>query len=153
QGNSGSDFPFGQGGGGSQQSPAQGSGWVYDTRGDIITNQHVVDGASTITVYFADGTFHPAKPVASHPSTDLAGVKVNLPASQLHPLTLASSDNLEVGDGVIAIGTPFGLQNTVTWGIVSALHRKMTAPNGFYENAIQTDAAINHGNSGGPLLD
>jgi putative serine protease PepD len=148
----GSDFPFGQGGGSSQQR-AQGSGFVYDTDGHIITNQHVVAGATSVIVYFADGTTHAARVVASDPSTDLAVIKVDVPAAQLHPLTLAPSDSVEVGDGVVAIGTPFGLQNTVTWGIVSALHRQMTSPSGFYENAIQTDAAVNHGNSGGPLLD
>src|SRR4051812_14767057 len=143
-----SDFPFGQG----QESKAQGSGWVYDTDGHIITNQHVVSGATSVHVRFSDGTVHPATVVASDPSTDLAVIKVSMPASQLHPLSLGDSNKVQVGDGVVAIGSPFGLQNTVTWGIVSALHRQMTAPSGFYENAIQTDAAVNHGNSGGPLL-
>ncbi|MFN2628692.1 MAG: S1C family serine protease, partial [Gaiellaceae bacterium] len=88
------------------------------------------------------------------PSTDLAVLKVNLPASQLRPLTLAGSSAVQVGDGVVAIGSPFGLENTVTTGIVSALNRQIQAPDGSaIENAIQTDAAINHGNSGGPLLD
>jgi len=146
-----SDFSFGQNG--SQQQRAQGSGWMYDKQGHIVTNQHVVDGANTITVYFTDGTTHKATLVASDPSTDVAVIKVNVPASQLHPLPLNTTDDLQVGDGVVAIGAPFGLDNTVTWGIISALHRQMTAPNTFYENAIQTDAAINHGNSGGPLLD
>jgi putative serine protease PepD len=148
----GSDFPFGQGGGSNVQK-AQGSGWVFDSQGHIVTNQHVVAGASSITVYFSDGTQRTATLVSSDPSTDLAVIKVNAPASELHPLSLAPADALQVGDGVVAIGSPFGLQNTVTWGIVSALHREMTAPSGFFENAIQTDAAINHGNSGGPLLD
>src|SRR3954468_11441107 len=142
------DFPFGQG----QESKAQGSGWVYDTDGHIITNHHVVAGATSVHVRFSDGTVHPATVVASDPSTDLAVIKVSMPASQLHPLSLGDSNKVQVGDGVVAIGSPFGLQNTVTWGIVSALHRQMTAPSGFYENAIQTDAAVNHGNSGGPLL-
>src|SRR4051794_36832215 len=142
------DLPFGQG----QESKAQGSGWVYDTDGHIITNQHVVSGATSVHVRFSDGTVHPATVVASDPSTDLAVIKVSMPASQLHPLSLGDSNKVQVGDGVVAIGSPFGLQNTVTWGIVSALHRQMTAPSGFYENAIQTDAAVNHGNSGGPLL-
>jgi S1-C subfamily serine protease len=143
-----SDFPFGQG----QQSKAQGSGWVYDKLGHIVTNHHVVAGATSVHVRFADGTVHSATVVTSDPSTDLAVIKVDMPASQLHPLAVGDSNALQVGDGVVAIGSPFGLQNTVTWGIVSALHRQMTAPSGFYENAIQTDAAVNHGNSGGPLL-
>jgi S1-C subfamily serine protease len=143
-----SDAPFSQG----QQSQAQGSGFVYDTSGDIVTNEHVVDGATSVHVRFPDDTVHPATVVASDPSTDLAVIKVDMPAAKLHPLTLGDSNALQVGDGVVAIGSPFGLENTVTWGIVSALHRKMTAPSGFYQNAIQTDAAVNHGNSGGPLL-
>jgi S1-C subfamily serine protease len=145
-----SNSPFG---GSGQQSKAQGSGWVYDKLGHIVTNQHVVAGATSVHVQFADGTVHSATVVSSDPSTDVAVIKVEgVPASQLHPLTVGDSNALEVGDGVVAIGSPFGLQNTVTWGIVSALHRQMTAPSGFYENAIQTDAAVNHGNSGGPLL-
>src|SRR3954466_12598236 len=142
------DNPFGQG----QESKAQGSGWVYDKQGHIVTNHHVVAGATSVHVRFSDGSVHSATVVASDPSTDLAVIKVDLPAAQLHPLPLGDSGKLQVGEGVVAIGSPFGLQNTVTWGIVSALHRQMTAPSGFYENAIQTDAAVNHGNSGGPLL-
>src|SRR4051794_10739258 len=142
------DVPFGQG----QESKAQGSGWVYDKAGHIVTNHHVVAGATSVHVRFSDGTVHAATVVASDPSTDIAVIKVDLPAAQLHPLPLGDSGKLQVGEGVVAIGSPFGLQNTVTWGIVSALHRQMTAPSGFYENAIQTDAAVNHGNSGGPLL-
>ena len=92
--------------------------------------------------------------VGSDPSTDIAVLDVDAPASVLEPLELADSSQLEVGDGVVAIGSPFGLEQTVTTGIVSALHRQITAPNNFaIDDAIQTDAAINHGNSGGPLLD
>ena len=148
-GSAGQSSPFG---GGSQQS--QGSGFVYDTEGRVITNQHVVDGAESISVTFANGTSYPAKLVGSDASTDLAVIDVDAPASVLKPLDLADSSAVEVGDGVVAIGSPFGLEQTVTTGIVSALRRQITAPNNFaIDDAIQTDAAINHGNSGGPLLD
>ncbi len=140
------------GGGGATQ--AQGSGFVYDNQGHIITNQHVVDGAESVSVRFADGSTHDATVVGSDPSTDLAVLKVDAPASLLKPLRLGKSSELAVGDGVIAIGSPFGLEQTVTTGIVSALNRQINSPNGFaIDDAIQTDAAINHGNSGGPLLD
>ena len=140
------------GGQGVQQS--QGSGFVYDEQGHVVTNQHVVAGADSATVTFADGSEYDATVVGSDPSTDLAVLKVDAPADALRPLELADSDALKVGDGVVAIGSPFGLDQTVTAGIVSALHRQITAPNDFSINdAIQTDAAINHGNSGGPLLD
>jgi putative serine protease PepD len=141
---------FGQGGGTSQ---AQGSGFVYDTQGDIVTDQHVVNGASSISVKFPNGATYKATLVSADASSDLAVIKVNAPSSLLHPLTLADSSSVAVGDGVVAIGSPFGLANTVTSGIVSALHRDITAPNNFtITDTIQTDAAINHGNSGGVLL-
>jgi putative serine protease PepD len=147
-----SPFPFGNGGGRSQK--AQGSGFVYDGNGDIVTNEHVVDGASSVKVTLADGSTYTASVVGTDPSTDLAVVHIDAPASKLHPLALADSSTVQVGDGVVAIGSPFGLENTVTSGIVSALHRQIEAPNNFTINdAIQTDAAINHGNSGGVLLD
>jgi len=143
--------PFG-GGGGTQQ--AQGSGFVYDEQGHVITNQHVVDGADSVEVTFWNGKTYDATVVGSDPSTDVAVLDVDAPASALEPLELGDSSQLEVGDGVIAIGSPFGLEQTVTTGIVSALHRQITSPNDFaIDDAIQTDAAINHGNSGGPLLD
>jgi putative serine protease PepD len=146
---SGSTFPFGQGG----TQSAQGSGFVYDTAGHVITNDHVVADATTISVRFDGGATYKAKVVGTDPSTDLAVLKIDAPSSVLHPLTLGDSSALQVGDGVVAIGSPFGLQETVTSGIVSALHREITSPNRFaIEDAIQTDAAINHGNSGGPLL-
>ena len=139
--------------GGQQTQQAQGSGFVYDSNGRIITNQHVVEGATSISVRFWNGTTYKAELVGSDPSTDLAVVKVDAPASVLTPLTLADSNDVAVGDNVVAIGSPFGLENTVTSGIVSALHRQMTSPNNFsIDDSIQTDAAINHGNSGGPLL-
>ena len=140
------------GGRGSTQS--QGSGFVYDDEGHVITNQHVVDGAASVSVRFADGETYDATVVGSDPSTDIAVLDVDAPASALSPLALADSASVEVGQGVVAIGSPFGLEQTVTAGIVSALHRQITAPNNFaIDDAIQTDAAINHGNSGGPLLD
>jgi putative serine protease PepD len=140
------------GGGGTQR--AQGSGFVYDDQGHVITNQHVVDGAQSVSVTLWNGKSYDATVVGSDPSTDIAVLKVDAPASVLEPLALADSAGVEVGDGVIAIGSPFGLDQTVTTGIVSALHRQITAPNNFaIDDAIQTDAAINHGNSGGPLLD
>src|SRR5438067_1328923 len=145
-----SPYPFG---GSSPQSQAQGSGFVYDSKGDIVTNEHVVDGASSIRVTFSDGKSYNATVVGRDTSTDLAVIHVDAPSSELHPLTLASSSGVQVGDGVVAIGSPFGLEGTVTSGIVSALHRQIDAPDNFpIANAIQTDAAINHGNSGGVLL-
>ena len=139
--------------GGQQTQQAQGSGFVYDSNGRIITNQHVVEGATSISVRFSNGKTYKAEVVGSDPSTDLAVIKVDAPASVLTPLTLADSNAVAVGDNVVAIGSPFGLENTVTSGIISALHRQMTSPNNFsIDDSIQTDAAINHGNSGGPLL-
>ena len=146
----GSTLPFG--GSGTQQ--AQGSGFVYDGKGHVITNQHVVDGASSISVRFWNGATYKAAVVGTDTSTDLAVLRVDAPSTLLQPLSLGDSGTLAVGDGVVAIGSPFGLEETVTSGIVSALHRQIDASNGFTINdAIQTDAAINHGNSGGPLLD
>jgi putative serine protease PepD len=139
---------------GGQAPRAQGSGFVYDDEGHIVTNEHVVAGATSITVRFWNGETHVAEVVGTDASTDLAVIKVDAPASLLQPLALGDSDSVQVGDSVVAIGSPFGLENTVTSGIVSALHRQMTSPNSFtISDAIQTDAAINHGNSGGPLLD
>ncbi len=133
---------------------AQGSGFVYDRDGTVVTNQHVVDGAASISVRFWDGTSHSAELVGADPSTDLAVLKVDAQASLLVPLQLGDSSALDIGDPVAAIGSPFGLEGTLTTGVVSALHRQMTAPNRFtITDSIQTDAAINHGNSGGPLLD
>jgi putative serine protease PepD len=133
---------------------AQGSGFVYDEQGHIVTNQHVVHGANSITIRFSDGSTRKARLVGEDPSTDLAVVKVDAPESFLEPLLLGDSSQVEVGDGVVAMGSPFGFEGTVTSGIVSALHRQMQAPNRFtITDTIQTDAAINHGNSGGPLLD
>jgi putative serine protease PepD len=142
--------PFG--GSGTQQ--AQGSGFVYDSAGHIVTNEHVVDGAQSVSVKFWNGKSYDATVVGTDASTDLAVLDVDAPASILFPLSLGESNDVQVGDTVVAIGSPFGLEQTVTAGIVSALHRQMTSPNNFtIDDSIQTDAAINHGNSGGPLID
>ena len=139
---------------GGSQSSAQGSGFVYDGTGHVVTNQHVVAGASSISVSFWNGVELDAELVGTDPSTDLAVIRVDAPAGLLSPLGIADSSAVDVGDPVLAMGSPFGLEGTITSGIVSALHREMTAPNNFtITDTIQTDAAINHGNSGGPLLD
>jgi putative serine protease PepD len=141
--------PFEQGG-----TSGEGSGFVVDAKGHIVTNAHVVSGASSITVAFADGSHAKATLVGSDESTDVAVVKVSVPASKLHALPLGSSAGLKPGQGVVAIGSPFGLPGSITAGIVSAVHRTITSPNGArITGAIQTDAALNRGNSGGPLLD
>jgi putative serine protease PepD len=137
------------------QGDAEGSGFVTDAKGDIVTNAHVISGATSIRVTFADGTKATAELVAQDRATDLAVVRVaGVAASKLHPLTLADSGSVSVGDAVLAIGSPFGLSETLTTGIVSGLHRTIQSPSGAtIGGAIQTDASINHGNSGGPLLD
>jgi putative serine protease PepD len=150
---SGQGFGFGGGGNGGT-SQAEGTGFVYDTAGHILTNQHVISGATSVKVKLHDGSTYTATVVGSDPSTDIAVLEIDAPASALHPLALGDSSAVKVGDGVVAIGNPFGLDDTVTTGIVSALNREITAPdNSPIEGAIQTDAAINHGNSGGPLFD
>jgi putative serine protease PepD len=139
---------------GSGAGRAQGSGFVYDRQGHIVTNQHVVAGGTSISVSFWNGVELDAELVGTDPSTDLAVLRVDAAAGLLSPLRLADSSTVDVGDPVVAMGSPFGLEGTITSGIVSALHREMTAPNNFtIVDTIQTDAAINHGNSGGPLLD
>ncbi len=137
-----------------EQVTALGSGFVIDRRGDIVTNDHVVQGAKDVRVGFSGGASYPAKIVGSDPSTDIAVVRVKgAPDSLLRPLRFADSE-VQVGDPAYAIGNPFGLERTMTAGIVSATGRDIQAPNGLViANAIQTDAPINHGNSGGPLLD
>jgi S1-C subfamily serine protease len=137
-----------------QPQQALGSGFVIDKEGHVVTNYHVVDGASQIEVSFSNQDTVSAKVVGTDPSTDLALLDVDVDAKALTPLTLADSDKVEVGDPVAAIGNPFGLERTVTAGIVSALQRDLSAPNGFtIDHVIQTDAPINSGNSGGPLID
>lgn len=136
-----------------QGGQALGSGFVIDSDGHIVTNAHVVDGASSISVEFANGSSYDAQLVGTDASTDVAVIKVDAPSSVFTPLALGDSNTVQVGDQVVAIGSPLGLDETVTSGIVSALHRTITSPNNFaISDAIQTDAAINHGNSGGPLL-
>ena len=133
---------------------ATGSGFVIDREGHLLTNNHVVEGADRIQVKLGDSDkTYTAKVVGTDPATDLAMLNVEAPASELHPLTLGKSSGMEVGDPVVAIGNPFGLDRTVTSGIVSALQRQIEAPDGFsITDVIQTDAAINPGNSGGPLI-
>jgi putative serine protease PepD len=136
------------------QGGATGSGFVIDEEGHIVTNQHVVDGAQSVTVRFSDGTEVQATVVGTDPSTDIAVLDVDRPSSELTPLSFAAAGSLQVGDAVIAIGSPFGLEGTLTSGVISALGRDIESPNGFtIENVVQTDAALNHGNSGGPVLD
>jgi S1-C subfamily serine protease len=143
--------PFG---GGTPGKQALGSGFVIDKTGHIITNYHVIEGANEVTVGFSNRDTVKAEIVGSDPSTDLAVLRVETSASALRPLPLGDSDKVVVGDAVVAIGNPFGLDRTATSGIVSALQRLITAPNRFtIDHVIQTDAPINHGNSGGPLLD
>jgi putative serine protease PepD len=142
------------GGGQSQQSQAEGAGVVYNTKGDILTDEHVVAGATSVKVNFQDGKSAPAKVLGTDPSTDVAVIHVDVPTSELHPIPLANSSDAQVGDPVVAIGSPFSLPETTTAGIVSQTGRSIMAPNNYtIPNAIQTDAAINPGNSGGPLLD
>jgi putative serine protease PepD len=133
---------------------ATGSGFVIDKEGHIVTNQHVVGGAGSVSVEFADGSEVSAEIVGTDPSTDIAVLDVDRSPSLLTPLSFAAEGSLQVGNQVIAIGSPFGLEGTLTTGVISALGREITSPNEFQiENAIQTDAALNQGNSGGPVLD
>jgi putative serine protease PepD len=145
---------FGGGGSGSQTTEGEGAGVVYNTKGDILTDEHVVANETSVRVNFQNGHSYPATVVGTDPSTDVAVIHVNAPASELHPIAFANSSNAQVGDPVVAIGSPFSLPETTTQGIVSQTGRSITAPNNYtIPNAIQTDAAINPGNSGGPLLD
>ena len=138
---------------GPQAATSLGSGFVVDKDGYIVTNYHVIEDASDVEVNFSGDDRVPAKIVGSDPSTDLAVLKIDAQASALTPLPLGNSDAVHVGDAVVAIGNPFGLERSVTAGIVSALQRDITAPNGYtIDKVIQTDAPINRGNSGGPLL-
>src|SRR5215218_3076913 len=137
-----------------QQAEATGSGFVIDDKGLILTNAHVVEAATAIQVTFSDKHSVAAKPLGKDPDTDLALLRVDPDGLDLRPLELGDSRTVQVGDPTVAIGNPFGLERTLTTGVVSALQRRLTAPSGFtIENVIQTDAALNPGNSGGPLLD
>ncbi|HXS46783.1 MAG TPA: trypsin-like peptidase domain-containing protein [Solirubrobacterales bacterium] len=144
--------PFGQPEGG---GVATGSGFLIDTEGHVITNAHVVEDADQVEVKLGSSdTTYDAEVVGADPATDVALLKVDAPVDSLHPLALGDSAKVQVGEPVVAIGNPFGLDRTVTAGIVSALQRQIQAPNGFsISHVIQTDAAINPGNSGGPLID
>ena len=137
-----------------QTEQALGSGFVIDKTGHIITNYHVVKGAQKVQISFSGQDELTATVVGTDPSTDVAVLKIDARARALTPLPLGNSDAVTVGDSVFAIGNPFGFTRTLTTGVVSALQRKLEAPNSLpIEHAIQTDAAINHGNSGGPLID
>src|SRR5437764_2308731 len=141
--------PFGT----SETQRALGSGFVIDKAGHIVTNYHVVLGASTIQVSFSNNERFKARLVGVDPSTDIAVLKVDVKSRALKALPLGNSDSVRVGDEVIALGNPFGLDRSVTAGIVSAVQRRIEAPNSLsISHVIQTDAALNHGNSGGPLL-
>ncbi len=145
------DSPFGQQ---EQQGESTGTGFVVSKDGFIVTNAHVVQGAKTATVQFGEDKAIDAKIMGTDPNSDLAVLKVDPDEHDLTPLELGTAKGLKVGDPVVAIGNPFGLDRTLTTGVVSALARKIQGLNGFsINNVIQTDAAINKGNSGGPLLD
>ena len=136
-----------------QQGTATGSGFLIDNDGHVLTNAHVVEGSKSVTVQLGDRDPQEAQIVGTDPSTDIALLKVD-DTQGVNPLPLGESTKVQVGDPVVAIGNPFGLDRTVTTGIVSALQRQIQAPNGFsISDVIQTDAAINPGNSGGPLID
>ena len=135
-------------------SEGAGSGIVVDKAGHVLTNYHVVEGAKEIQVLLYDGSSHAATIVGHDPATDVAVVRVAAPAEVLEPVQFGSSSDLKVGQRVFAIGNPFGLERTLTTGIISSLNRSLPTRNGrTIKSIIQTDAAINPGNSGGPLLD
>jgi S1-C subfamily serine protease len=149
------ESPFNLFGGGETQQKGQatGSGIVIDANGTILTNYHVIENAIKVTVSFEKGQTVEAQVVGKDPSNDLAILHISTDGLTLHPLTLGDSSTVEVGEPVYAIGNPFDLERTLTTGVISALQRQITAPNGFtIDNVLQTDAPINPGNSGGPLL-
>ena len=138
----------------SSQGTATGTGFAITKDGYLVTNAHVIEGASTVTVKVGDGASHTAKVVGVDESTDIALLKIDTGGAALKTVALGDSSAVSVGDPVFAIGNPYGLDRTLTTGVVSALQRSIDAPNGFaISNVIQTDAALNPGNSGGPLLD
>jgi len=131
-----------------------GSGFVWDNQGHIVTNNHVVEDASALTVTLSDNSSYEAEVVGTEPGKDIAVLRIKAPGGKLRPVRVGSSTTLQVGQKVVAIGNPFGLDQTLTTGVVSALGREIKANNGrTIQDVIQTDAAINPGNSGGPLLD
>ncbi len=137
-----------------QENVSTGSGFVLDEKGHILTNAHVVANSTDVRVSFSDHRTVTARVIGKDPDTDLAVLAVSPKGPALRPLELGDSSGVRVGDPTVAIGNPFGLERTLTTGVVSALQRRITAPSGFaIEDVIQTDAALNPGNSGGPLLD
>jgi S1-C subfamily serine protease len=137
-----------------EERSGSGSGSVIDANGHILTNNHVVEGSSKVTVSLGANKTYPAKVVGADPNTDLAVIKIEAPKEALTVVPFGDSDNLQVGQKVLAIGNPFGFDRTLTTGVISGLQRPIRARNGRpIEGAIQTDASINPGNSGGPLLD
>jgi len=151
----GESSPFNLFGGGEtqRQGKATGSGIIIDGNGTILTNYHVVENAVKVQVSIEKGQNVDAQVVGKDPSNDLAVLRIPTDGLTLHPLTLGDSSKAQVGDPVLAIGNPFDLERTLTTGVISALQRQITAPNGFaIDNVLQTDAPINPGNSGGPLL-
>jgi putative serine protease PepD len=138
---------------GTEVQRSLGSGFVIDKAGYIVTNYHVVEGAQSVHVSFSNNDSMKAEIIGKDPATDVALLKVQASSRALKPLLLGNSDGVHVGDQVAAIGNPLGLDRSITLGIVSALHRSLTSPEGTpIDRVIQTDAALNHGNSGGPLL-
>jgi putative serine protease PepD len=139
--------------GGQPTESAQGTGFEVDSKGDIVTNYHVVANSDSVRVRLNDGHTYGGRVIGKNPNRDVAVIRISAPVSELHPLTFADSSAVTVGDSVVAIGDPYGLRNTVTSGIVSALNRTIVSPDNHPITwVIQTDAAINSGNSGGPLL-
>ena len=135
-------------------SEGAGSGIVLDREGHVLTNFHVVEGAREIQAVLYDGSAHAARVIGIDPATDVAVIKVEAPQAILHPVTFGMSNDLRVGQRVFAIGNPFGLERTLTTGIISSLNRSLPTKTGrTIKSIIQTDAAINPGNSGGPLVD
>ena len=148
------ESPFDFGMPGEQQGTSTGSGFVIDEEGYILTNYHVVEDAAKVTVAFDDKKTADAEVVGRDPGNDIALLKVDAERLDLKPLALGDNTSVQVGDPTIAIGNPFGLDRTLTTGVVSALQRQIDGPSGFSINdVIQTDAPINPGNSGGPLID
>jgi len=132
---------------------AQGSGFVYDLEGHILTNNHVIEDADKISITFTSGNITEATIIGTDPYSDIAVIKVDLPSETLYPVVLGNSSDLIIGEPVVAIGNPFGLSGTITAGIVSQVGRALSAPGGYrIVDVIQLDAAINPGNSGGPLV-
>jgi putative serine protease PepD len=139
--------------GGQPTESAQGTGFEVDRKGDVVTNYHVVANSDSVHVRLNDGHTYLGRVIGVNKNRDVAVIRISAPTSELHPLSFADSSAVTVGDSVVAIGDPYGLRNTVTAGIVSALHRTIVSPDNHpITGVIQTDAAINSGNSGGPLL-